>query len=186
MEFEAYIKTLQSGYEWMRVRMTNVKDDEGKPVRAICTGEKIAEYKELENRFMTTLRQNDISSWRYDITRKTIILNKRTYYSFYRTGEVRLPDVPESQIRDGLCHPDDVEIERLYRRMHNGERHVEENRFLDSKNKSYRWKRCIYTVVDDNKGRPTYATGAVDILSRWSPGKYRRVCRGIQEKDSDG
>ncbi|MDD3794541.1 MAG: ATP-binding protein [Lachnospiraceae bacterium] len=167
--FDACVRTLQQRYEWMRVRFTGLKSADGTPVRAICTAERIAEYKELESRFTTILHQNNIANWKYDIARHTIILNKSTYYAFSRNQEGEIADIPESQIREKLCHPDDVEIlRRLYRRLDEGEHRVEETlRFIDSRSREYRWKKCIYTVVEDGRGKLTYALGSsVDITEQ--------------------
>ncbi|MDD3223035.1 MAG: response regulator [Lachnospiraceae bacterium] len=162
VEFDARIRTLQQGYVWMRIRMTGIKGSNNQPERAICTAERIAEYKELENRFSTTLHQHKIASWRYDLTRHTIILNQETYYNYYKDNKGEIPNIPESQIEEGLCHPEDVEIlRRLYRRMDEGERNVEETlRFMDSQSQTFRWKKCIYTVIVDGRGKPTYAIGS--------------------------
>ena len=159
MEFVARIKTIQRDFEWMRIRFTNVKDNAGKPIRAICTGEIISEYKDLENRFRMTLRQNNVESWVYDIKRHTIIVDEKTFFAAnYEVGD-EIQNVPESWIERKLCYPEDAEIlRRLYRRLENGEKQVVESlRLLDSTVNKYRWKKCIYTVIEDVYKRQWYS-----------------------------
>jgi signal transduction histidine kinase/AmiR/NasT family two-component response regulator len=125
--------------------------------------------KELIAHFMTTLRQNKISNWTYDIKRHAIILQPYSFYAFEHTEKNEILNIPESQIEAGLCHPADEDIlRRLYKRMDEGERHVEEKlRFLDSRRKEYRWKKCVYTVIEDEEGNASYAVGsAVDITQQ--------------------
>lgn len=169
VEFVARIKTIQRDFEWMRIRFTNVKDNAGKPIRAICTGEIISEYKDLENRFRMTLRQNNVESWVYDIKRHTIIVDEKTFFAAnYRVGD-EIQNVPESWIERKLCYPEDAEIlRRLYRRLENGEKQVVESlRLLDSTVNKYRWKKCIYTVIEDSKGQGNMAIGSsIDITDQ--------------------
>ncbi|MDD3404187.1 MAG: ATP-binding protein [Hespellia sp.] len=127
------------------------------------------EIQGMIQHFQTTLRQNNISNWTYDITRHVIILNPYTYYAFERTEKNEILNIPESQIAAGLCHPNDIEIlRRLYRRLDQGEKHVEENlRFLDSRLKIFRWKKCVYTVIENQDGSTSLAVGsAADITEQ--------------------
>ncbi|MDD3615061.1 MAG: response regulator [Lachnospiraceae bacterium] len=48
LSFDARIKSLIKDYEWMKIRLTAVKDEKGQTKRAICTAEIITEYKKME------------------------------------------------------------------------------------------------------------------------------------------
>lgn len=177
-EFDARVRTLQQGRQWMRIRMTAVRDPNGRTVKAVCTAERIAEYKDLEERFITILRQNQIASWRYDMARHAIVLNQNSNYPFTRNARGEVLDVPESQIREGLCHPDDVGVfRRMYRRLQQGERQVEEQfRFRSRATRAFRWEKCVYTVLVDDRGTPTYALGsAIDINDQIEAQKQYRA-----------
>lgn len=168
-EFTARIRTLEADYEWMRIRMNCVKNQNHVPVQAICIAEKIAEYKDLENRFTTVLSQNATSSWKYDFASHMILLNNSESYVFHQNEKGEIYNVPESQIEEGICHPDDVKIlRRLYQRMENGEKVVEEKLRYKSKDaQEYRWVKCTYAVMRDTKGMPFYAIGSsVDITKQ--------------------
>lgn len=168
-EFAAKVHTKYSDYNWMKFRLTGIKDVNGNPVRAICTAEPITEYKELEQRFETALTQNNIECWTYDISRKTISLKSGRKYAkkYGRMAEVK--DVPEVHIRDKFVHPDDVnKIRYFYKRVNDGEKQVDEVlRFWDEEKKEYRFNHCTYTTIFDKTNTPLYAIGSsIDITER--------------------
>lgn len=157
-QFDARIKTLTHGYVWMRLRLTRIEEP-GKEPRAVGTAEEIAEYKDLEQRVTMVMKQNNISSWRYDIKRQVLVPNMQ---GFWPTGwgiinqEYKLTDLLR------FLHPDDVQpwlnFHSTLKQSAKGDSLCV--RLCPDSSKVYRHILCHYTLLPDRDGVPTYALGS--------------------------
>ncbi|MEG2296196.1 MAG: ATP-binding protein [Clostridium sp.] len=166
----ADIKTIDANGDlvWKRVRFTTLFDEHNQPFWAVATAESIDDYKALEKRFTTVLEQNNIDTWLYDMSRKTIIQNHNTE-DVYGVHSTEIHHIPETLIEQKLCCPEDAETFReFYRRLHQGEDQVTTTiRLWDVRTQNYVWKHCTYTILPNREGRPIYALGsAVDVTDQ--------------------
>lgn len=168
VEFEVQINSFEDDYVWYRLRFTAIQDEYGVPVRAICTAEPIADYKDLEMRFTTILEQNHIGTWIYNIKQHSLPWNSvmKTVCGF---DEGEISNVPESLIEKNIFHPDDVQkVRDIYERLDKGEERVTHSlRLFSAARQEYRWKRYTYSVIPDKEGHHAYALGSsVDITEQ--------------------
>ena len=168
VEFDAQMSSPKGNYIWYRLRFTGIAGKNGCVERAICTAEPIGEYKDLENRFTTVMKQNHIETWLYDIKRRALVRHddvNKPYEWVGGPGSHPLENLTEKK----PVHPDDEKKLRcFYERLDSGEKQISEVlRLWDAAKAQYRWKRCTYTVIPDKQGHPTYALGsAVDVTEQ--------------------
>lgn len=165
-EFEARVRLPKTKkWVWYHFKCTVITDRSGAAVKAVCTAENIDRYKDLEQIFFETLRQNKVFSWKLIFDTKTIVQNNGTLYDivFYRNDIV---DTPDSLIKSGFYHPDDLpKVKALYKRVYKGTAETsEEYRVYNKKLKEYRWMKTSYTPLQNSDGKVESALGSsVDI-----------------------
>lgn len=144
---------------WLRLRATRVYNSDGEAVKAICTGENIDAYKDLQERFEKVMQQNGIRTWEYFFATRSI-----QYMSDKAGAGMRemnyLKNVPESAIALRIVHPDSVDtLREMYARLERGMSNV------SCTTKWYvggqeRWIRTDYTIIFDNDMKPLRAIGS--------------------------
>ena len=157
-QFDARIITADRGFVWMRMRITRI-DEPGVKPRAVCTAEEIAEYKDLEQRVSTVMRQNSISTWRYDLRRQILTPSIQGFWPQSRGMENREYELSELS---PFLHPDDIQPWLdFHSKLKSGA--GDESLCIRIRCKSkdaYRHVLCHYTLMLDREGVPTYAMGS--------------------------
>ncbi|MDD3336206.1 MAG: PAS domain-containing protein [Eubacteriales bacterium] len=157
-QFDARITTLDRGFVWMRMRITRI-DEPGMKPRAVCTAEEIAEYKDLEQRVSTVMKQNSIFTWRYDLKRQVLFPNLQDIWP--QGWGVTRRECKPAELANTL-HPEDFQPwldfhEKLKQGESGTSLHI---RIRSESSNAYRHILCRYTLMTDRDGVPTYALGS--------------------------
>lgn len=153
-----------SNWTWFDFKCTTITDENGKPIKAVCTSKDINSYKELETAFFETMRQNKVLSWKLDFDKKMIIQNNDSLNDLISIGNI--DNVPESLIERNFFHPDDVDkVRKFYNSVFEGTKEVSEQyRIYNQKEDEYRWMKTTYTPLKSGCGKVSSALGSsVDV-----------------------
>ena len=167
-EFNARAKIPNTtNWIWLNTRCKVVCDDKGTPVKAICTAEDIDRYKELEQTFFEIMRQNGVSSWKYNLEDHSVIYCENSSNAYGLESYI-VPNMPESSIEKNIFHPDDViGVREIFRRMHEGENEVSgQFRIYNKRLNDYLWMKISYTVLVDSDGSRRTALGSAMDITR--------------------
>lgn len=164
-EFSARAKIPGSDrWIWMNFRCNVICDDTGRAIRTICTAENIDRYKELEQTFFEVMRQNGVTSWKYDMERQAVLEGNKVVSAY----GLHAHQIQEGLIEGKLFHPEDAPKARLLlQHIREGEREVSGIfRVFDKKAGEYSWIRLSYTVLVDADGIRRTALGSAMDISR--------------------
>ncbi|MBO4852928.1 MAG: PAS domain-containing protein, partial [Schwartzia sp.] len=150
-EAEAVIRIRKAGvgYHWERVRYTRLRDVAGREARVLGTAQDMDAYKELEQKFQTTITQTGIAVGVYDI-------KSHHFEVTYRDQHYEFQNAPDDVVAQGFIHHEDEEKYRSYfLRMEAGESTAGGLvRFMSGGGAAYRWFHFIMTAIPDRDGRP--------------------------------
>lgn len=105
----------------MNFRCNVICDDTGRAIRTICTAENIDRYKELEQTFFEVMRQNGVTSWKYDMERQAVLEGNKVVSAY----GLHAHQIQEGLIEGKLFHPEDATKARLLlQHIREGEREV--------------------------------------------------------------
>ncbi len=134
-------------YHWVRIRYSQMRDEKGRVVKVLGTAAEMDAYKELENRFQTTVRQTGIAVGIYDV-------RSHQYDVYFRDREFHFDNGPEGVIGEKVIHPEDEERYRsLFRRIAEGKPSASALvRFCSSPGNDFRWTHIVLTAIPDRDG----------------------------------
>lgn len=174
---------VNGSYKWHRLNFRALYGKERGVKKYVCSAVTIEDYKELESRFITAMRQSNIDVWIYDIKTRTLIQDSEC--SGLPTQQMHIENPREALVEDGLVYKDDIEaFQSIYDRVHNGEKEVSgEFRRVNLDGKGGGWMRIRYTVFEDANGEPSIAWGSLlDINSQRTA--QQRYLRELQRRNS--
>lgn len=114
-------------------------------------------FWEREENLDVAISHAGIHYWNYDMASKTIYMNRQTSEDFLL--DAKLTNYPESWIKLGLVHPEDVETFREgIAKVDRGIQYVQFFvRIRDVKHYRYEWKNIKFTTFYDKEGKASYA-----------------------------
>ncbi len=117
-----------------------------------------------EKRFQTAIRQTRIHVWEYDPGTRSIIQPEKAG-RFYKSGGI-IPNVPESQIKSRVIHPDDAhKYAALYTKLQQGKKQACAVIRIRSAHRKYRWEKINYTNFFNDLGVPVRAVAVSEDIS---------------------
>lgn len=156
-------------YAWVSVNAVPVTKADGRlyyyVVYTDITQERklLEEARVREESINVAVEQTGINIWTLDLDTRVIFYHRRNAGVFHLSESDSLEDVPESFIRAGRIHPEDVSaVRNMYAEVFSGKRRAEcAARWKSTSDGEYRWLKTVYTTVRNDAGRPTKAVGSV-------------------------
>lgn len=119
-------------------------------------------FLEREENLNTAVSHAGIHYWNYDLTSQTIYMNDQTSEDFLLDS--KLINYPDSWIKLGLVHTEDVEVFLDgISKVNKGVQYVQFfARIRDVKHYRYEWKNIKFTTFYDKEGKPSYAIATAE------------------------
>lgn len=125
-----------------------------------------------EKRFKIAIEHTHINVWEYDIASRCILQSENGCAVFGR--EMIISNVPESQIKNGVIHPADVEkYTALYKKLCSGEETAGAVIRINTGGEKYRWEKISYTNIFGRDGRPVRAVAVSEDISQQMEAEQR-------------
>ncbi|MBQ9376843.1 MAG: PAS domain-containing protein [Schwartzia sp.] len=155
------IRTENGTYSWEDVRYTSLRDADGNRIKILGTAANLDTYKQLEERFLATLRQTGIIVGMYDIPNHHFELTFRDRRHIYTAA-------PDDMIAEGIIHAEDADTFReMFRHIQSGKPSIEKALRCNPDGTGWRWFRFTFTLVPDREGRPLHVMAtALDITEQ--------------------
>ena len=148
-------------YSWEDIRYTSLRDTDGNRIKILGTSANMDTYKQLEERFLATLRQTGIIVGMYDIPSHHFELTFRDRRHIYTAA-------PDDMITEGVIHPEDADdFREMFRGVQSGRAKVEKPLRCNPDGAGWRWYLFTFTLVPDREGRPLHIMmTALDITDQ--------------------
>lgn len=178
MEWKMRVITGKGNIRWLQVQGTlEYREGEllmnGFEVDITEKHKLMEELAHSEQRYRLALGQTKFHVWECDLKNHCLKLTENSEGHWGYTEVVE--DIPESVISVGHIHPESCEAFReLYRRLYAGEKRVEAD--IKTKTESgegWQWERIIYTTIFDSKGKPSYAIGMSEDITKQKEAEIR-------------
>lgn len=117
-----------------------------------------------EKRFRVALEHTQVNVWEYDFKTRSIIMSGEPFEFFGKSSVIC--DVPSSQIRQQIIHPDDADkYSALYAALHDGAKTACAVIRIRSSDGKYCWEKINYTNIFDNNGIPVRAVAVSEDIT---------------------
>jgi signal transduction histidine kinase len=146
-------------YLWFRTQYSVLFDDDGRPVRAVATGQNIQQLKDMERNFVHAEAQNGILTWELDLhTRSLVKITAEEDATDCPMGN-SIRNAPDSMIAAGIYAEESIgAIRRVFEQIYGGAAQASAKvRRWSPKKQSYNWYELIFTALSDNGDQPEKA-----------------------------